>query len=57
MANELDKTIEELESEVLEELEEAEHGAMKLKPNATATDPMQKLKTNPEEGGMETIPG
>ena len=57
MANELDKTIEELESEVLEELEEAEHGAMKLKPNATATDPMQKLKTNPEDGGMETIPG
>ena len=57
MANELDKTIEELESEVLEELEEAEHGAMKLKPNATATDPMQKLKTNPEDGGMENIPG
>ena len=57
MANELDKTIEELESEVLEELEEAEHGAMKLKPNATATDPMQKLKTNPEDGGMEAIPG
>ena len=55
MANELDKTIEELESEVLEELEEAEHGAMKLKPNATATDPMQKLKTNPEDGGMETV--
>ena len=26
MANELDKTIEELEAEVLEELEEAEHG-------------------------------
>ena len=55
MANELDKTIEELEAEVLGELEEANGNAPK--PNATATDPMQKLKTNPEDGGMETIPG
>ena len=55
MANELDKTIEELEAEVLGELEEANGNAPK--PNATATDPMQKLKTNPEDGGMEAIPG
>ena len=57
MANELDKTIEELESEVLEELEEAEHGAMKLKPNATATDPMDKLDSDGATGATETIPG
>ena len=55
MANELDKTIEELEAEVLGELEEANGNAPK--PNATATDPMQKLTPNPEDGGMETIPG
>ena len=55
MANELDKTIEELEAEVLEELEEA--NGTEPKPNATATDPMQKLKTNPEDSAMETIPG
>ena len=55
MTNELDKTIEELESEVLDELEEVQRTwSMKLKPNATANDPMQKLKTNPEDGGMET---
>ena len=41
-SNELDKTIEELEAEVLEELEEAEHGTQ---PKAnTANDPMQKAK-------------
>ena len=56
MANELDKTIEELEAEVLEELEEAEHGTQP-KANATATDPMQKAKKNPEDANVETIPG
>ena len=56
MANELDKTIEELEAEVLEELEEAAHGT-EPKPNATATDPMQKLKTNPEDSTIDSIPG
>ena len=55
MANELDKTIEELEAEVLDELEEANGNAPK--PNATATDPMQKLKTNPEDSTIDTIPG
>ena len=43
MANELDKTIEELEAEVLEELKRLNMG-LNLKPNATATDPMQKVK-------------
>ena len=43
MANELDKTIEELEAEVLDELEEA------------SSDPMQKLKTNKEDGKMTAI--
>ena len=56
MANELDKTIEELEAEVLEELEEAEHGTQP-KANATATDPMQKAKKNPEDANVQTIPG
>ena len=56
MANELDKTIEELEAEVLEELEEAEHGTQP-KAKATATDPMQKAKKNPEDANVETIPG
>ena len=56
MANELDKTIEELEAEVLEELEEAEHGTQP-KANSTATDPMQKAKKNPEDANVETIPG
>ncbi len=55
MANELDKTIEELEAEVLGELEEANGNAPK--PNATATDPMDKAKKNPEDGNTETIPG
>ena len=55
MANELDKTIEELEAEVLEELEEA--NGTEPKPNATATDPMQKLKTNPEDSKTDTIAG
>ena len=56
MANELDKTIEELEAEVLEELEEAEHGTQP-KAKATATDPMQKAKKNPEDANVQTIPG
>ena len=43
MANELDKTIEELEAEVLDELEEA------------SSDPMQKLKKNKEDGNMTVI--
>jgi hypothetical protein len=43
MANELDKTIEELEAEVLDELEEA------------SSDPMQKLKKNKEDGNMTAI--
>ena len=55
MANELDKTIEELEAEVLEELEEA--NGNEPKPNATATDPMQKLKTNPEDSKIDSIAG
>ena len=42
---------------MLEELEEAEHGAMKLKPNATATDPMDKLDSDGATGATETIPG
>ena len=60
MANELDKTIEELEAEVLDELNEAEHtkGTPNApKPNATATDPMQKPKKNPEDAETDMIPG
>ena len=42
MANELDKTIEELEAEVIAELEEGAHDApMK---GATAAEPMKKKK-------------
>mgnify|MGYP001287446986 CR=1 FL=1 len=55
MANELDKTIEELEAEVLDELEEANGNAPK--PNATATDPMDKLDSDGATGATETIPG
>ena len=54
-SNELDKTIEELEAEVLDELEEAAHDApMK---SAGKADPMGKVKKNPEDGNIETIPG
>ena len=45
MANELDKTIEELEAEVLNELEEANGTPNAPKPNATATDKMKSLVT------------
>ena len=43
MANELDKTIEELEAEVLAELEEA-NGADAPKKSATKAEPMDKIK-------------
>ena len=48
MANELDKTIEELEAEVLGELEEANGNAPK--PNATATDKMDTLEDDGATG-------
>ena len=41
MANEIDKTIEELEQEVIAELEEG-NGADAPKKGATAAEPMQK---------------
>ena len=48
MANELDKTIEELEAEVLGELEEANGNAPK--PNATAVDKMDTLEDDGATG-------
>ena len=55
MANELDKTIEELEAEVIAELEEG-NGADAPKKGATAAEPMQK---KPKDGatGEEDIGG
>ena len=54
MANELDKTIEELEAEVIAELEEGAHDAPKK--GATAAEPMKK---KPSDGsrGEEDIGG
>ena len=54
MANELDKTIEELEAEVIAELEEGAHDAPKK--GATAAEPMKK---KPADGatGEEDIGG
>ena len=54
MANELDKTIEELEAEVIAELEEGAHDAPKK--GATASEPMKK---KPSDGatGEEDIGG
>ena len=54
MANELDKTIEELEAEVLDELEEA-NGTNVPKPNATKSDKMDDMKDG--ETGEEEIAG
>ena len=48
MANELDKTIEELEAEVLDELEEA-NGADAPKKGAVPTEKMDKLDKNKED--------
>ena len=56
MANELDKTIEELEAEVLNELEEANGTPNAPKPNATATDKMKKLEGDGATG-LEDIGG
>ena len=53
MANELDKTIEELEAEVLNELEEANGTPNAPKPNATATDKMKKLEGDGATGSEE----
>jgi len=55
MANELDKTIEELEAEVIAELEEG-NGADAPKKGATAAEPMKK---KPSDGatGEEEIGG
>ena len=53
MANELDKTIEELEAEVLNELEEANGTPNAPKPNATATDKMKKLEGDGATGSED----
>ena len=53
MANELDKTIEELEAEVLEELEEANGNEPKA--GATKMDKMTKIKDG--QTGEEEIAG
>ena len=52
MANELDKTIEELEAEVLDELEEA-NGADAPMKSATKPDPMDKVKGKTPGGEIE----
>ena len=52
MANELDKTIEELEAEVLAELEEAK-GADAPKQGSMKAEPMDKAKVDGAEGGDE----
>ena len=52
MANELDKTIEELEAEVLDELEEA-NGADAPMKSAGKADPMEKVKGNTPGGEIE----
>jgi len=56
MANELDKTIAELEAEVLEELEEA-NGADAPKAGAGSPEAMPKLKTDGAEGATQDIGG
>ena len=48
MANELDKTIEELEAEVIAELEEGAHDAPKK--GATASEPMKKKPSDGATG-------
>ena len=54
MANELDKSIEELEAEVIAELEEGAHDAPKK--GATAAEPMKK-KVSDGATGEEDIGG
>ena len=52
MANELDKTIEELEAEVMAELEEA-NGADAPKKSAVPAETVGKAKSNPEDASMQ----
>jgi len=52
MANEIDKTIEELEAEVIAELEEG-NGADAPKKGATAAEPMKKKPTDGATGEEE----
>ena len=52
MANELDKTIEELEAEVIAELEEGAHDAPKK--GATASEPMKKKPSDGAKLGVSS---
>ena len=52
MANELEKTIEELEAEVMAELEEA-NGADAPKKSAVPAETVGKAKSNPEDAPMQ----
>ena len=52
MANELEKTIEELEAEVMAELEEA-NGADAPKKSAVPAETVGKAKSNPEDASMQ----
>ena len=54
MADELDKTIEELEAEVLDELEEA-NGADAPKKSAGKADPMDKVKGEVQDTGKAVV--
>ena len=54
MADELDKTIEELEAEVLDELEEA-NGADAPKKNAGKADPMDKVEGEVQDTGKAVV--
>ena len=54
MADELDKTIEELEAEVLDELEEA-NGADAPKKSAGKADPMDKVEGEVQDTGKAVV--